>query len=406
MAETLWEYNMAVKIQFRRDTAANWSSSNPILAVGELGLETDTNQFKIGNGVDSWSLLSYGGLQGPAQTDVLQDFGNGEDGDVVISAGITTLTQDMFYNSLTITGSGKLVTNGYRVFVKENLDLSNAGVDCISATGNAGNSATNQTGATGGAAYTAATLGANTAGGSGATGVTGAGAQAAASTGTSPSNGGSSGAGGAGGAGVSAGGTLRAGAAASVHLDFARFTYDLVRGVTLIQAGAGGPGGSSGGGDGTNLGRGGGGGGAGGGILFIAARNIIKSALTPASAICACGGRGGNGASGAAGNVGGGGGGGGAGGGYIYLAYETLTGPVITNLLNASGGDGGNGGNGIGTGVGGSGGTGGVGGRIRRHRTTDQVGSTVIGSAGLAGSAGVGNLGGNGGAGGVSFASL
>jgi hypothetical protein len=56
---------MAVQIQFRNDTAANWTSVDPILAIGELGLETDTSQFKIGNGEDTWSDLPYGGVTGP-----------------------------------------------------------------------------------------------------------------------------------------------------------------------------------------------------------------------------------------------------------------------------------------------------------------------------------------------------
>ena len=55
---------MAVQIQFRNDTAANWTSADPILAQGELGLESDTSQFKIGNGVDSWEELAYGGVSG------------------------------------------------------------------------------------------------------------------------------------------------------------------------------------------------------------------------------------------------------------------------------------------------------------------------------------------------------
>ena len=50
---------MAVRIQWRRDTAANWTSYNPTLADGEMGLETDTRKFKIGNGVDNWSTLLY-----------------------------------------------------------------------------------------------------------------------------------------------------------------------------------------------------------------------------------------------------------------------------------------------------------------------------------------------------------
>jgi hypothetical protein len=55
---------MAVQIQFRNDTAANWEDADPILALGELGLESDTSLFKIGNGEDSWNDLPYGGLVG------------------------------------------------------------------------------------------------------------------------------------------------------------------------------------------------------------------------------------------------------------------------------------------------------------------------------------------------------
>ena len=58
------------KIQIRRDTAANWTSTNPTLAAGELGFETDTSKFKIGTGSGSWTSLSYqGGSGGPADDD-------------------------------------------------------------------------------------------------------------------------------------------------------------------------------------------------------------------------------------------------------------------------------------------------------------------------------------------------
>ena len=53
---------MAVQIQFRRDTAANWTSANPVLAQGELGLETDTARYKIGDGSTAWASLSYSSL--------------------------------------------------------------------------------------------------------------------------------------------------------------------------------------------------------------------------------------------------------------------------------------------------------------------------------------------------------
>lgn len=51
---------MAVTIQVRRDTAANWTSVNPVLHQGELGLETDTGKVKIGNGSTVWTSLAYG----------------------------------------------------------------------------------------------------------------------------------------------------------------------------------------------------------------------------------------------------------------------------------------------------------------------------------------------------------
>lgn len=47
------------QIKLRRDTAANWTSANPTLAEGELGYETDTGRFKIGNGSTAWNSRSY-----------------------------------------------------------------------------------------------------------------------------------------------------------------------------------------------------------------------------------------------------------------------------------------------------------------------------------------------------------
>ena len=50
---------MATKIQLRRDLAASWTSSNPILAQGEPGLETDTGKIKYGTGTTAWVDLEY-----------------------------------------------------------------------------------------------------------------------------------------------------------------------------------------------------------------------------------------------------------------------------------------------------------------------------------------------------------
>lgn len=48
---------LPVTFQFRRDTAANWSTANPVLMAGELGLETDRPCLKFGDGVTPWNQL-------------------------------------------------------------------------------------------------------------------------------------------------------------------------------------------------------------------------------------------------------------------------------------------------------------------------------------------------------------
>ena len=46
-------------IQVRRGTASSWTSTNPTLAAGEIGFETDTGRFKIGTGSAAWNSLGY-----------------------------------------------------------------------------------------------------------------------------------------------------------------------------------------------------------------------------------------------------------------------------------------------------------------------------------------------------------
>ena len=48
---------MAVNIQLRRGTAAQWTAANPILALAEMAIEIDTDQFKVGNGIDQYCCL-------------------------------------------------------------------------------------------------------------------------------------------------------------------------------------------------------------------------------------------------------------------------------------------------------------------------------------------------------------
>lgn len=58
---------MTARMQQRRDTAANWTSTNPTLAAGEMGIETDTYKFKVGNGSTAWTSLPYS-VDIPTQT--------------------------------------------------------------------------------------------------------------------------------------------------------------------------------------------------------------------------------------------------------------------------------------------------------------------------------------------------
>jgi hypothetical protein len=50
---------MATRIQLRRGTATQWTTADPILEAGEVGWESDTNKFKIGDGINNWDDLTY-----------------------------------------------------------------------------------------------------------------------------------------------------------------------------------------------------------------------------------------------------------------------------------------------------------------------------------------------------------
>jgi hypothetical protein len=94
---------MATRMQQRRGTAAQWISLNdgdgPILAAGEIGFETDTGQFKIGDGITHWDELSY--------FKNLDDLGGSLDDYILVTSkgaasGVAEL--DATFNVLTKTG--------------------------------------------------------------------------------------------------------------------------------------------------------------------------------------------------------------------------------------------------------------------------------------------------------------
>jgi hypothetical protein len=54
-----------IQLQFRRGLAAQWNQYSTVLAQAEMGIESDTNLFKLGDGVTDWTHLAYGGFTGP-----------------------------------------------------------------------------------------------------------------------------------------------------------------------------------------------------------------------------------------------------------------------------------------------------------------------------------------------------
>ena len=76
---------MATRIQLRRGIASSWTSSNPILASGEVGVETDTNKVKIGDGSSNWNELDYFADIYAASASIIS-YINSEIGDLIDSA--------------------------------------------------------------------------------------------------------------------------------------------------------------------------------------------------------------------------------------------------------------------------------------------------------------------------------
>ena len=87
---------VVTQIQVRRGTATQWTSTNPTLAAGEWGFETDTGKAKIGNGSTNWTGLSYFGGSGTVTSITA---GTGLSGGTITSTGTiainTAVTADL-----------------------------------------------------------------------------------------------------------------------------------------------------------------------------------------------------------------------------------------------------------------------------------------------------------------------
>jgi hypothetical protein len=279
-------------------------------------------------------------------------FGDGSDGDVVIT-GNTTLTRDMYYRNLTIENGGVLNAASFRIRVKETCSIKNGGK--IHNNGGDGGDGGAPTAGAAGAQVPAGSLPRGSAGKPGGAGAGGSGVPGDGQDGDSVSKSiGSAGVGGGGGgrgyanAGAGGNGGSQIGTAYNLPLDpiSATLLFDTQPSPAALTGSAGsGSGGGGGSGPSSSAYSGGGGGsGASGGFVWLAARRLMLD-----GAIEAKGGKGGNGGD-ASGTYnpnidqsfkGGGGGGAGGPGGVVVLIYGQKTG---TGTIDVSGGAGGAGG--------------------------------------------------------------
>jgi hypothetical protein len=98
---------MATKIQLRRDTASDWTSTNPTLAAGEFGWESDTNKFKIGDGATAWTSLAYASDGDTAGITFVGDDSTGtlvSQNETFKVAGTQNVTTAVSGDTLTVTG--------------------------------------------------------------------------------------------------------------------------------------------------------------------------------------------------------------------------------------------------------------------------------------------------------------
>jgi hypothetical protein len=125
---------VVTQFQFRRGTAAQWTSANPTLAAGEPGLETDTGKFKVGNGSTAWNSLAYVG----AGTVTSITAGTGLSGGTISSSGtiaidstVATLTGTQTLTNKTATGliytqtllTPSFTTNAYTLVLGDQGDI-------------------------------------------------------------------------------------------------------------------------------------------------------------------------------------------------------------------------------------------------------------------------------------------
>jgi hypothetical protein len=99
--------NLTTRQRQKYDTADNWAKNNPVLLAGEIGVESDTNKMKVGNGTGKWSNLSYSGGNDVTLYDTT---GQNTDGSMTQKATTDELAKKVGYTDTIDTTGTKNVT--------------------------------------------------------------------------------------------------------------------------------------------------------------------------------------------------------------------------------------------------------------------------------------------------------
>jgi len=287
-------------------------------------------------------------------------FGNGSDGDVVVSTEIN-LTRDMFYNNLTVEDGGIINTKSFRIFTKNQFIkkpggiVRNNGNNGVAGANGVGGTGDGNSGGAGGAAVVSGSLIGSVAGSAGGHGYQPygggpeagvAGIAAAKSLGSAGSGGGGGGTDGLAGAGAGGAGGSQTGTLFNITNSFlsAYYLIDILPSVIALTLSAGSGGGGGGGSnDGASNGGGGGGAGSPGGMIWIAANRMFIEGSDEIQCNAGNGANGGNGFVETGNSGGGGGGGAGGSGGVIMLIFGDKTGTGTSKVAGGTAGAGGTG---------------------------------------------------------------